>query len=86
MSNLPVIGDFEILNSKTLTIYGDKDNPLFLAKDVAEWIDYSKTSQGYYNTSKMLMTIDDDEKVTITNNGKNYKRKRYNNRESTRYN
>lgn len=68
MSNLPVIGDFEILNSKTLTIYGDKDNPLFLAKDVAEWIDYSKTSQGYYNTSKMLMTIDDDEKVTITNN------------------
>ena len=68
MSNLPVIGDFEILNSKTLTIYGDKDNPLFLAKDVAEWIDYSKTSQGYYNVSKMLMTIDEDEKMTITNN------------------
>ena len=68
MSNLPVIGDFEILNSKTLTIYGDKDNPLFLAKDIAEWIDYSKTSQGYYNVSKMLMTIDEDEKMTITNN------------------
>ena len=68
MNNLQVIGDFEILDSKTLTIYGDKDNPLFLAKDIAEWIDYSKTSEGYYNVSKMLMTIDEDEKMTITNN------------------
>ena len=50
-----------------LKIYGTNENPLFLAKDVAEWIDYSKTSQGYYNTSKMLMTIDEDEKLTITN-------------------
>lgn len=43
------------------------ENPLFLAKDVAELIDYSKTSQGYYNTSKMLMSIDGEEKITITN-------------------
>lgn len=34
---------------------------------MAEWIDYSKTSQGYYNVSKMLLTIDEDEKITITN-------------------
>ena len=69
MSNLPVIGDFEILNSKTLTIYGDKDNPLFLAKDVAEWIDYSVS-----NVSKMLDKVDKDEKTTrtISTNG-NYK-------------
>ena len=38
-------------------------NPLFLAKDVAEWIDYSKTSQGYYNVSKMLMPVDEEEKL-----------------------
>ena len=69
MNNLPVIGDFEILNSKTLTIYGDKDNPLFLAKDVAEWIDYSVS-----NVSKMLDKVDNDEKTTrtISTNG-NYK-------------
>ena len=34
---------------------------------MAEWIDYSKTSQGYYNVSKMLMPIDEEEKVAITN-------------------
>ena len=56
----------EVLN-KEFTIYGSIDDPLFLAKDVAEWIDYSKTSQGYYNVSKMLMTVDDEEKLTITN-------------------
>ena len=38
-----------------------------LGKDVTEWIDYSKTSEGYYNTGKMLKTVDDDEKMTITN-------------------
>lgn len=53
--------------SRNFKVYGTPENPLFLAKDVAEWIDYSKTSQGYYNTSKMLMTIDEDEKLTITN-------------------
>ena len=64
---IKVIDEREVLG-KHFRVYGDIENPLFLAKDVAEWIDYSKTSQGYYNTSKMLMTIDDDEKVTITNN------------------
>ncbi|MFJ7931533.1 Bro-N domain-containing protein [Peribacillus sp. NPDC096448] len=34
-------------------------NPLFLAKDVAEWIDYSKDKVG-----QMLKTVDEDEKVT----------------------
>ena len=34
---------------------------------MAEWIDYSKTSQGYYNVSKMLMPVDEEEKYTITN-------------------
>ena len=63
---LKVIDEREILG-KNVKIYGTIDEPLFLAKDVAEWIDYSKTSQGYYNVSKMLMTIDEDEKMTITN-------------------
>ncbi len=55
-----------IVLGKELTMYGTLENPLFLAKDVAEWIEYSKTSEGYYNVSKMLMTVDEDEKITIT--------------------
>ncbi|EGT4599383.1 phage antirepressor Ant [Clostridioides difficile] len=66
MNNLQTIKEQELLG-KEFKIYGTLENPLFLARDVAEWIDYSKTSEGYYNTSKMLMSIDEDEKVTITN-------------------
>lgn len=57
----------QVILGNDFKIYGSIENPLFLAKDVAEWIDYSKTSQGYYNVSKMLMTVDDEEKLTITN-------------------
>lgn len=63
---LHIIKEQEILG-KTFTMYGTIENPLFLAQNVAEWIDYSKTSQGYYNVSKMLLSVDDDEKSTITN-------------------
>lgn len=63
---IQVIYNQKVLD-KDFKVYGTADEPLFLAKDVAEWIDYSKTSQGYYNVSKMLMTVDEDKKVTITN-------------------
>ncbi len=66
MKNLQVIKQ-QLILGKDFKVYGTAENPLFLAKDVAEWIDYSKTSEGYYNVSKMLMSIDEDEKVTITN-------------------
>ncbi|MVX64988.1 phage antirepressor Ant [Clostridium chromiireducens] len=66
VKNLQVIKEQQLLG-KDFKVYGSAENPLFLAKDVAEWIDYSKTSEGYYNVSKMLISIDDDEKVTITN-------------------
>ncbi|MCI9976261.1 phage antirepressor Ant [Clostridioides difficile] len=66
MNNLQIIKEQELLG-KEFRVYGTLENPLFLARDVAEWIDYSKTSEGYYNTSKMLMSIDEEEKVTITN-------------------
>mgnify|MGYP001137058733 CR=1 FL=1 len=46
-------------------VYGTKDEPLFLAKDVAELIDYSyaNKAKGTRKVSQMLRTIDDDEKV-----------------------
>ena len=62
MNELKVIEEREVLG-KEFRIYGDFENPLFLAKDVAEWIDYAKTSQGYYDVSNMLKMIDNEEKL-----------------------
>ena len=59
---LTVIDEREILG-KRFRVYGDFENLLFLAKDVAEWIDYAKTSNGSYDVSNMLKTVDEDEKT-----------------------
>jgi prophage antirepressor-like protein len=61
-SNLKLLDERKLLG-KQFKVYGDFDNPLFLAKDVAEWIDYAKTGQGYYDISNMLKTIDSEEKL-----------------------
>ena len=68
MSVLQVIEQREILG-KQLTMYGDFENPLFLAKEVAEWIDYSES-----NVSKLVAMVDEDEKTTrtIITSGSNY--------------
>lgn len=58
MNELKVI-DERIVLGKEFRIFGDFENPLFLAKDVAEWIEHS-------NPSKMLNTVDDEEKTTLT--------------------
>lgn len=58
MSRLQVIKNTKVLNQH-FTIYGDIENPLFLAKDVAKWIDHSQPSV-------MLKNIDDEEKVMNT--------------------
>lgn len=42
-------------------VYGDINNPLFLASDVAEMIEYSPDKVG-----QMLENVDDDEKLTDT--------------------
>lgn len=53
-NKLKVIEEREILE-KQFRIYGTFEEPLFLAKDVAEWIEHS-------NPSMMLNTVDEDEK------------------------
>ncbi|MDY4760724.1 BRO family protein [Streptococcus thoraltensis] len=50
-------------NGHALDVYGDFENPLFMARAVAEMIDYGKTSQGYYDVQTMLRKVDEDEKV-----------------------
>ena len=62
MNELQVIDEREILG-KRFRVYGDFENLLFLAKDVAEWIDYNKKSNGSYDVNSMLRMVDEDEKL-----------------------
>lgn len=55
--DLAVIEQRDVLG-KEFKIYGNIDNPMFLAKDVAEWIEHS-------NPRMMLQNIDESEKVKI---------------------
>lgn len=55
---LQIIEQREVLG-KEFIIYGDLENPLFLAKSVAEWIENS-------NTSQMLNVVDENEKALYT--------------------
>ena len=44
---------------REINVYGSVEKPLFLAKDVAEWIEHS-------DVSTMVRTVDEDEKLTQT--------------------
>jgi Prophage antirepressor len=58
MKELQLLDERQLLG-KTFRIFGDPQNPLFMAKDVAEWIEHS-------DVSTMLRTVDEDEKLTQT--------------------
>lgn len=57
MNELKIIDEREVLG-KQLRIYGDFENPLFKADEVAKWIEHS-------NVSKMLESVDDNEKIKL---------------------
>ena len=65
MNELKIIDQREVLG-KQFRIYGTPENPLFLAKDVASWIEHSKPSV-------MIESVDDDEKLmeTLFTSGQN---------------
>ena len=65
MNEIKVINK-SILLGKEIDVYGSVDDPLFLAKDVAEWIEHTQPS-------KMVETVDEDEKLmgTIFLSGQN---------------
>lgn len=58
MNTLAIINQQEVLG-KDFKVYGTPEEPLFLAKDVAEWIDHT-------NPTEMIRYIDDDEKLNST--------------------
>lgn len=55
MNELKVIEQRQVLG-QDFRIYGDKENPLFLAKDVATWIEHNQPS-------RIAGLVDDEEKV-----------------------
>lgn len=55
MNELTIINEQEILGKKFM-IYGTFENPLFLAKDIANWIDHNKPNE-------MIIKVDEDEKL-----------------------
>lgn len=57
MNKLQIIEQRQILG-KDFKIYGSYESPLFLAKDVAEWIEHNKPSE-------MLRNVADDEKIKV---------------------
>lgn len=62
---IQIIEKQEILG-RMVNVYGSYENPLFLAKDVAEWIEYSQNGKGAYKVSNMLQQVDEDEKLMTT--------------------
>ena len=57
MNSVKVLTKAEVL-TKEFILYGTVEEPLFLAKDVAEWIDYDLSS-----INKLVQNVDDEEKV-----------------------
>jgi prophage antirepressor-like protein len=58
MDELKVLNEQEVLG-KQFRVYGTAEEPLFVANDVADWIEHS-------NVTEMLRGIDDDEKLVST--------------------
>lgn len=64
-TEIQIIEKQEVLG-RMVNVYGSFENPLFLAKDVAEWIEYRKTPNGIYDVFNLLKSIDEDEKLMRT--------------------
>lgn len=61
MKNQIQVIDQRTVLEQDFKMYGTFEEPLFMAKDVAEWIEYDSGKVG-----QMLETIDDNEKLTTT--------------------
>ncbi|AVQ21359.1 hypothetical protein C4N15_06775 [Fusobacterium necrophorum subsp. funduliforme] len=58
MNEITILNKTQILG-KEFTIYGTMEEPLFLAKDIAKWIEHS-------DPSTMVRNVDEDEKLIQT--------------------
>ena len=53
-----IVIDERVVFEKNFRVYGDFENPLFKADEVAKWIEHS-------NVSKMLESVDNNEKIKL---------------------
>lgn len=60
MNELKLLNEQEVLG-KRFKVYGTLDEPLFLAKDVAVWIDYDAK-----NAYRLYELVDEDERMTCS--------------------
>lgn len=60
MNELTLLNEQEVLG-KRFKVYGTIDEPLFLAKDVAEWIDYDVK-----NAYRLYELVDEDDRMTCS--------------------
>lgn len=58
MEEMKILNEQEVLG-KHFRVYGTINEPLFLAKDVAEWIEHT-------DLSRMVDLVDEDEKLKRT--------------------
>lgn len=58
MKEIKIVKEQKVLG-KDFRVYGDFDNPLFLAKDVSDWIEHN-------DMSRMMNMVDEDEKLKRT--------------------
>lgn len=65
MEEILEVVDRTIILGKEINLYRSIENPLFLAKDVADWIDYAKNKNGSRQTSKMVKMVDENEKLVV---------------------
>ena len=64
----PLLPVFSIMNflENNYTICGDINTPMFLARDVAEVIDYTRDYRGKYNVNAMLKTVSQNNKFKFS--------------------
>jgi prophage antirepressor-like protein len=60
MYNVEIVGQVR-LGTKSLNVYSSVDEPIFMAVEVAEALEYSDLN----NVSKMLYVLEDDEKLPL---------------------
>lgn len=65
-NKLKILNERELLG-KNFKVYSNGDEFLFLAKDIAEWIDYAfkDKEKGIRNVNMMLNSLDEDEKIKV---------------------
>ncbi len=65
MNKAELIGTLKIMDYDLDLYRSEGYKELFLARDVAEMIEYTKTGKGVYDVSNMIKNVEEDEKIKL---------------------